>query len=534
MWRLEISKGNELLCRLRLPAEGLRCGPTPECDAQLPDLETEWVKVEPSRREVWITLPGREPRIVPENETFTLGCYALRATRQEAADRDGRAAAGLSPTKVLRYNPQSETLTDSRYFLCLLAGPDAENEVELTGETVVIGASAECDLTLNDEYVSGRHARVRWTPKGWTVADLKSRNGLTLDGLPVKEAVWRPDAKLQLGKTTIMLKRVSRAQPIPAIETTQYAGLVGRSEVMRRIFGLIQQVADTDATVLIQGPTGSGKELVARALHHGGSRAAGPFVPVNCGAIARDLVAGELFGNVRGAFTGAMTNRPGMFEMADRGTIFLDEISELPLDLQPNLLRILEEREVRRVGGKWGIPIDVRVVAATHRELRREVREGRFREDLYFRLEMITITLPPLCERPEDLPLLVEHLLSLEAVRLRQPAPNVTQAGMEALLRHPWPGNVRELRNVLARAMLLAEGRRSLKAQDLFPEKPVEAVARERGVQTMDAAKREALLTALRKTDSRREAAELLGISPSNLYYRMKKHGLTRKDVNGE
>lgn len=534
MWRLEINRDRELICRLRLPAEGLRCGPSADCDVQLPDLEKQWIKIEPARREIWITLPGQEPRVVPENESFTLGRYELHAVRVGANDRSDRSATGPTPTKILRYNPQSEKLTDSHFFLCMLSGPDIESEVELTGETAIIGSGAGCDLVLNDEYVSGRHARLRWTSAGWMVADLDSRNGIILDGLPVKEALWRPNAKLQLGKTTILLKCRNRSHAVPAINDNQYAGLVGQSAVMRRVFGLIEQVSGADATVLIQGPTGSGKELVARALHYCGRRAAGPFVPVNCGAIARDLVAGELFGHVRGAYTGATDNRPGMFEMADHGTIFLDEISELPLDLQPNLLRVLEEGEVRRIGGKAGISIDVRIVAATHRDLRSEVKNGRFREDLFFRLEMITITLPPLRERLEDLPLLVNHLLSREAERLGRPAPQVTTSAMEALRRHSWPGNVRELRNVLTRALVLAEDRRVLRTADLFPNPPSSMAPEGSRRRTIDEVNREALLTALRTTDSRSQAAESLGISISNLYYRMKKYNLKNSDLKME
>jgi two-component system, NtrC family, nitrogen regulation response regulator NtrX len=234
--------------------------------------------------------------------------------------------------------------------------------------------------------------------------------------------------------------------------------LVGRSEPMQRVRELIDRVARTDARVLVTGESGTGKELAAAAIHGRSGRAAGPFVRVNCAAIPRDLVESELFGHEKGAFTGATERRRGRFELANRGTLLLDEVGDLGQEAQAKLLRVLEAGEIERVGGSEPIPVDVRILAATNRDLRRDVAEGRFREDLFFRLHVIPLHMPPLRERRDDIPLLTEHLLARSRSRGALPPPRLGAAAMEALGRHPWPGNVRELANILERLTILHAG----------------------------------------------------------------------------
>jgi transcriptional regulator with PAS, ATPase and Fis domain len=245
---------------------------------------------------------------------------------------------------------------------------------------------------------------------------------------------------------------------LPLSAKDAFGSLVGRSVPMRRMFEILERVAGTDATVLMEGETGTGKEAAAESLHRESARRDGPFVVVDCAAIPSELLESELFGHERGAFTGATTARTGVFEMASGGTLFLDEIGELSLDLQPKLLRALESREIKRVGGDRAVPVDVRIVAATNRSLRAEVNDKRFRSDLYYRLAVVELRLPPLRERAEDLPLLVEALLSSlgashhpESKKLRS-APFLADLG-----RHAWPGNVRELRNYMERCIALGE-----------------------------------------------------------------------------
>ncbi len=250
--------------------------------------------------------------------------------------------------------------------------------------------------------------------------------------------------------------------------------MLGESVAMRRVFDLIDRVSKTDSTVLIQGESGTGKELVARAVHRASERREGPFVAVNCATLSENLVESELFGHERGAFTGAVVRKVGKMETAHRGTLFLDEVAEIPIGLQAKLLRALQEREVERVGAVRPIEVDVRVLAASHRDLRRAVRDGAFREDLFFRLKVITCDLPPLRERREDIPLLTAHFSELHGRKLGLPALGVTPAARQCLLAYDWPGNVRELANVVERAVVLGDGER-IRREDL-PEEVIAAM----------------------------------------------------------
>jgi DNA-binding NtrC family response regulator len=244
----------------------------------------------------------------------------------------------------------------------------------------------------------------------------------------------------------------------PDGEAGFFAGMVGRSPRMREIFALLKKVAPMDVSVVVTGETGTGKELVARALHDESPRRKGPFVVLDCGSIPEHLIESELFGHEKGAFTGATASREGAFERADRGTIFLDEIGELRVDMQPRLLRVLENHEVRRVGGSHVVGVDVRVVAATNRDLTKEVEAGAFREDLYFRLGVIHVQLPPLRARREDVPWLIEHALSRAEVVRRHGEKRVTPGAMKLLQSYAWPGNVRELVNVVSHLLTFSDG----------------------------------------------------------------------------
>jgi DNA-binding NtrC family response regulator len=292
--------------------------------------------------------------------------------------------------------------------------------------------------------------------------------------------------------------------------------MVGDSPAMRVLEDQIGRLAPTDTTVLIVGESGTGKELVARALHEGSTRAARPFVAVDCGALEGNLLASELFGHTRGAFTGASEARHGLLEEAHRGTLFLDEIGNLPLDLQARLLRVLQERRVRPLGGNQEREIDVRVVAATNRDLARSVAEGRFRQDLYYRLAVVTLDVPPLRDRPGDVPLLVRHFAQKVGVRVGRPEVSVAAEVLHDFERYPWPGNVRELSNAVERAVILATD--GVVRRSALPS----VLPRAGGVEPLDAAvtraEVEAIRRALRASRSRSEAARRLGISRRALY----------------
>jgi transcriptional regulator with GAF, ATPase, and Fis domain len=321
----------------------------------------------------------------------------------------------------------------------------------------VVGKLPDCDLQLTDPTVSRRHFRIaRTASDGWHIFDLGSTNGTFVAGARVHEAPIAAGAVVRAGQVEIGFAPERREVDIPAWPASQYGPLIGRSEAMRRLFGLVDRVAPTEATILLEGETGTGKGLLAKAIHDASARAERGFVVVDCGSVQRQLAESELFGHEKGAFSGAYARRNGAFELANGGTAFVDELSELELDLQPKLLRVLDAREVRPIGATQPLPVDLRVIAASRRDLRREVERGAFREDLYFRLSVITLTIPPLRERREDIPLLVEHFIEETARARGLRTPRLDDATMDRLVRHDWPGNVRELKNAVERAVLLS------------------------------------------------------------------------------
>ena len=326
-----------------------------------------------------------------------------------------------------------------------------------------------------------------------------------------------------------LTRQVARLEEVVG-EQIGESGIIARSEPMQRVFRTLRKVADYKTTVLLSGESGTGKELVARALHFNGARRDRPYIAVNCGAIPANLLESELFGHVRGAFTDATRTRRGLFEEADGGTLFLDEIGELPSALQVKLLRVLQEGEIRRVGDTKPLLVDVRVVAATVRDLPAEVKAGRFREDLFYRLNVLPITLPPLRARPGDIPLLVDHFIDRFNTRLGTAIEGVEPAAMKLLVGHAWPGNVRELENTIERAMVLADGARLTEAD--LPDRVRESqdkirMTLRRGELSIKKTTRiieeELIRRALTKTEGNRtRAAELLEISHRALLYKIK------------
>jgi two-component system, NtrC family, nitrogen regulation response regulator GlnG len=343
--------------------------------------------------------------------------------------------------------------------LVVVAGPDFGKELELGPGRHRIGSGPSNEWSLTDTAMSASHLEVECLPEGLRLVDLKSTNGSFCDGVRFREAEAKPGALIRLGRTCIRVRPSGPGVPLIAPwPDSHYEGLVGQSLRMREAFALLEKAAHGQGTVLIRGETGTGKELAARAVHHRSKRAQGPYEVLDLGSVSADLFEAELFGHVKGAFTHAQSDRVGAFERADTGVLFLDEIGELPLELQSRLLRVLERGEVRRVGGTSERKVDVRVVAATHRNLEELVAQGKFREDLYHRIAVVELWLPPLRERSEDVPLLLNHVLE----RLGK-GPDVLGAETRALLReYAWPGNVRQLFNVVQRATVMGE-------QALFP-----------------------------------------------------------------
>jgi formate hydrogenlyase transcriptional activator len=314
------------------------------------------------------------------------------------------------------------------------------------------------------------------------------------------------------------------------------SAIVCASAALRDVLALVRTVAPTDATVLITGESGTGKELVARAVHDLSGRRANGFVTLNCAAVPTGLLERELFGHERGAFTGAIASQIGRFEMANRGSLFLDEIAEMPLELQPKLLRVLQEREFERLGGVRTIRTDARIIAATNRDLEAEVEDGEFRADLFYRLNIFPIHIPPLRERPDDIPLLAEHFVGLFSKRLHRVIESIPAATMDALTRRPWPGNIRELRNVLERAVILTPGPvLQIGPRDLQTSKRTGGGAARPATSTdhtLEAVERAHILSTLHGTGwvvgGPHGAAVVLGINRATLQFRMKRLGITR------
>ena len=342
--------------------------------------------------------------------------------------------------------------------LVVLDGPSAGRSVVIEQQRVRVGRSQVCDLTLDDPSVSGLHLELIATDDGLLLRDRDSTNGTWAGDVRLREALLSPGAVFSAGSATLRYEPLTDVVEIPLAAQDRFGGVVGRSVCMREIFATLDKVAPSDLTVLVEGETGTGKEVVARAIHEHSRRASGPFVVLDCTAVARTLSESQLFGHEQGAFTGAVSRHRGAFEQADGGTVFLDEIGELPRDLQPKLLRVLEHQEFSRVGGSRPVHVDVRVLAATNRDLRQMVADGGFREDLYFRLSVLHVELPPLRDRPEDVELLVEHFLGrIENPRFGGGTVSVAPEAMVRLAGRSWPGNVRELRNAVERAVSLAD-----------------------------------------------------------------------------
>ena len=323
------------------------------------------------------------------------------------------------------------------------------------GSRLAIGTSEDNALVLTDSAVSRYHLELLRTPAGVEVIDLGSRNGTWVGGVRISRAIVPAGTQLRLGDTTLTVEDAgSTVAPPPPSDVPRSTDLVGESEAIREVARLVHRLARVDSSVLIQGETGTGKEVVARAIHEASPRRDHELVVVDCGSMPASLIASILFGHEKGAFTGADQRRAGAFERAAGGTVLLDEIGELPLDVQPALLGVLERRAFTRVGGAQQIGVDVRVLAATHRDLRAEVNAGRFRADLYYRLAVAKIIIPPLRERPEDIEPLVAHFVQ----RLTGEAGLGSLASaMDQLRAHPWSGNVRELRNVVEAALVMGE-----------------------------------------------------------------------------
>ena len=344
---------------------------------------------------------------------------------------------------------------DTPLFIKILSGAQkGEMHALPHGRPFILGSSPEASLPIEDDAVSRLHLELMWDGQDVRAKDLGSTNGSTFEGTRFQALTLTAGAVIRIGETELMVIADQDVEPLPPSEATAFGPVLGRSRKMRNVFAILERAAKGDSTVLVTGETGTGKEVVAEAIHRESARADSPFVVVDCASIPANLIESELFGHVKGAYTHAMTDRTGAFVQADGGTIFLDEVGELPVDLQPRLLRVLETQTVKPVGSNAFRKVDVRIVAATNRDLEDMVRARRFRSDLFFRLAVIRVMLPPLRERLEDVPLLARHFAERYSEGGRKLA--FTRDVVAGLISHHWPGNVRELRNVIHQAVSLS------------------------------------------------------------------------------
>jgi transcriptional regulator with PAS, ATPase and Fis domain len=425
--------------------------------------------------------------------------------------------------------------TTGEAWLVVNPGTASERRIDIKRVPLTIGSAKECEVVLDDPHVSRRHAELSRAEKGIVLRDLGSSNGTFVEQIAVTEAVLRSGARLRIGKTMLAfetadengrLARLARAtidaedlRRIPP----QFEAVVGAAPSIRHICALLAKLAPTELTITLIGETGTGKEVLARAIHAASRRATMPFVVFDCGAVAPMLIESELFGHKKGAFTGAVADHRGAFERAHGGTLFLDEIGELSLDLQPKLLRVLEQRSLQPVGGTNERAVDVRILAATNRRLEDRVREGRFRNDLFFRLAVALIQVPPLRERAEDIAVLAETFLAETHKPLR-----ILPETLAMLERHDWPGNVRELKNVIASAAVLASGK-DLEPRHLAlfnPERFGAAVdALPLAGKKLETIEQAAIEQTLRHYGGNKtKAARALGIAASTLYEKIRKY----------
>ncbi len=376
----------------------------------------------------------------------------------------GKFPDQILPTQIHYVDGRPQSL---RLRRCKLLVREGEEEREVTFEAkseIAVGAMDDNDLVLRDETVSRYHCKIIQEGESYVLHDLDSTNGSFINRVRIREAFLKPNCTISLGKSNIKFLPIDERVRIVPSSRNSYGDMIGTDVKIREIFGMLEKISPTDTTVVIEGETGTGKEVVARSVHRTSLRADQPFMVFDCSAVPENLIESELFGHEKGSFTGAIMTRQGLFELANGGTIFLDEMGELSIDLQPKLLRVLEQREVKRVGSNRSIRVDVRVIAATNRDLEQEVAAGRFREDLYYRLTVVRIKIPPLRERTDDIPLLAQHFLDNHPAN-RQPdgglristiAPDV----MDVFMEYAWPGNVRELLNAIERGVSFSDNDR--------------------------------------------------------------------------
>jgi len=537
-------RGEEVL-RVGLDRQRMVLGRGVKCDVVIPDPDV-------SRQQVALhfdgtrcnledlsgkgTLVGGQPMTRGElldGMDITLGQWRASFRLRGGSDDRLDAPTGVGRHTSVQRLAQEESLPPSQ--IRVKQGP---NELihEIENERFTVGKDPANALVVQDRFISSKHLQVTRREGGLHVVDLNSTNGTYLGNVRIFEVEVPLNTVLRVGEAELIFERLNLGRGSQA-----FHGIIGDDPSVRQLVELIERVAPSNAAVAILGESGTGKELVARALHTCSTRSEQPFIPINCAAISKELIESELFGHEKGAFTGADKQRKGAFEEAHGGTLFLDEIGELPLDLQAKLLRVLESGELKRVGASRPTHVDVRLVAATNKDLLAESREGSFREDLYYRLCVIPLLLPPLRSRKGDIAVLTEHFMRVYTPRGQ--TVSLTPTALAKLADHPWPGNIRELRNVVHRALLLRRGPK-IDAGDItfdqeYSREPTGAAAVSLELPVgltleimLQRLERQIIENTMRRYNHNKErVAKELGLARSTLFKRLKDWGISRSEA---
>jgi DNA-binding NtrC family response regulator len=539
-------RGEEVL-RFAVDKERVVLGRGERCDVVIPDPDV-------SRQQAALLWNGKlchledlsgkgtlvagksEKRVeLPDGADITLGQWRAVFRERGSGDSEGPTGVGRR-TDVQAREPLEDGSLPAQVRV---KQGDTELLHEITSDSFTIGKDPSNALVVQDRFISNRHLKVTRKDGLFHVVDLNSTNGTFLGSARIFEVEVPLNTVLRVGETELILEPQSQGR-----QDSSFHGIIGNDGSVRNLVELIERVAPSAAAVAILGESGTGKELVAKALHVCSARAESAFIPVNCAAISKELIESELFGHEKGAFTGAQAARKGAFEEAHGGTLFLDEIGELNLELQAKLLRALESGEIKRVGASRPIHVDVRVIAATNRDLLSNARGGKFREDLYYRLCVIPLVLPPLRNRAGDLSLLADHFIRAYAPRGQ--TVKLSTAAVEKLQEHPWPGNVRELRNVVHRALLLRKGPKIEAADISFDDEYSRGPSNATSItfvfpagstldEMMEQAQRQIVEVTLRRCHNNRErVAKELGVARSTLFKRLRDWGFTKSDEETE
>lgn len=540
---LEISHFNEVMFHVPVPKEGsLSIGRSLNNDVVLQDpliskthallnaTSQGWTLTDRSRNGTRVNGQSVTTQDLQINDDIQAGSFHMRLIKEVDAE-DTVVRERLDQTQMLSYNVAQKEIQTGQIYLQQTQPISRKHKWK--SPMMTLGKDPQNMITMTDDYASGFHCKITQQDERFFLKDLGSTNGTFVNDQKVLETELSHGDTIRIGKAQFSFFLQKEKISIQPKSTDQMDDMVSQDPAMQTVFQLIQTVAPTDATVFIHGETGTGKELVARALARQSNRMSKPFLTVNCGAISKDLIESELFGHEKGAFTSAHQQRKGLFEQAHTGTLFLDEIGELPLDLQAKLLRVLETGEIRRVGASQSIFVDVRIISATHRDLANMVQNKRFREDLMYRLWVIPITLPPLRDRAGDIEKLAEHFLQRDALAIGQPQKKLDDDALTLLTQHHWPGNIRELKNIIQRAVILSRDAPTITSEHIQMLN-VQKESSEPGIElngTLADVEKQAILATLNKLDwNKTQTAKTLGIAKSTLHLKIAQYELQKPD----